>query len=180
MSDKFTGTTVDIYSVAKNRQKINTKIALAQMPELCEFLHEPDLATELEVEITGIEGAKGLPAALLAVKGMLFMRCVRCMQPYQVDIDNEVPFLFAATEADADRLPVDEDDEWEVTVGSEHLNIADWVQEEVILSLPAFPKHDDCDSPEGITEVQSDDYEQEEKPNPFANLREMLAKKQES
>ena len=64
MSDKFTGTTVDIYSVAKNRQKINTKIALAQMPELCEFLHEPDLATELEVEITGIEGAKGLPAAL--------------------------------------------------------------------------------------------------------------------
>lgn len=179
MSDNFSSTTVDIYSVAKNRQKINTKITLAQMPELCAFLHEPDPAAELQVQITGIEGAKGLPGALLSVKGTLYMRCVRCMQPYQVYIDNEVPFLFAPTEADADRLPVDEDDDWEVTVGSEHLSIADWVQEEVILSLPSFPKHDDCESPEGITEVQSDDYEQEEKPTPFANLKEMLAKKQE-
>ena len=80
------------------------------------------------------------------------------------------------SEAEANRLPVDEDEEWEVVVGSEHLKVADWVQEEVILSLPTFPKHEDCEAPYS-EHLQADGQEaKEEKPKPFANLRELLKK----
>ena len=45
--------------------------------------------------------------------------------------------------------------------------MADWVQEEAILSLPAMPLHDDC---EMAYENTSDEEVEAEKPNPFAAL----------
>ena len=47
------------------------------------------------------------------------------------------------------------------------LSVADWVQEEAILSLPAMPLHDDC---EMDYENTSDEVVEAEKPNPFAAL----------
>lgn len=176
MSKAQNFSTVDIFSIASNRQKINTKVAVSEMPELESLIINSEESHPFEVEIEGIEGVRGLPAALLTVKGKLQMRCIRCMKPLGVEIDREVPFLFVRSEAEANRIPVEEDDEWEVVVGSEHLNVAEWVQEEVILSLPSFPRHDDCEAPQ--SSVLNDDFEEEEleKPKPFANLRDLLKK----
>ena len=52
-------------------------------------------------------------------------------------------------------------------VASRSLSVADWVQEEAILSLPAMPLHDDC---EMDYENTSDEVVEAEKPNPFAAL----------
>lgn len=49
--------------------------------------------------------------------------------------------------------------------GARSLSVADWVQEEAILSLPAMPLHDDC---EMAYENTSDEEVEAEKPNPFA------------
>ena len=53
------------------------------------------------------------------------------------------------------------------SAGSRSLSVADWVQEEAILSLPAMPLHDDC---EMDYENTSDEVVEAEKPNPFAAL----------
>ena len=168
--------TVDIFSIARNRQKINTTVAVSEMPELAGMIVDADVCKPFEVQIEGTDGIKGLPAAILTVKGCVQMLCTRCTKPVEIAIDREVPFLFVKSEAEANRLPVDEDEEWEVVVGSEHLKVADWVQEEVILSLPTFPKHEDCEAPYS-EHLQADMQEaKEEKPKPFANLRELLKK----
>ncbi len=165
---------VDIFTIARDRQKIQTQVKLGDMPELKAFLSDPDDSDTLSVEIEGIEGDKGLPGARLKIQGMLHMNCVRCTKPVEVPIDRDVPFLFVKSEEEANRLPI-EDEDWEVVVGSDRMNVAHWVQEEVILSLPNFPQHDDCEAPH----VQSNpEFEQEmtEKPKPFANLRDLMQK----
>ena len=122
------------------------------------------------------EPAASLPAAMLTIKGKVQMRCTRCTQPIDIDIEREVPFLFVKSEAEANRIPVEEDEEWEVVVGSEHMDVAAWVQEEIILSLPNFPRHDDCEAPLKHSDIASEDEEVIERPKPFANLRDLLKK----
>lgn len=168
--------TVDIFSVAVNRQKINTTVSISEMSELESLIINSETVKPFEVCIEGIEGIRGLPGAMLTVKGRVQMRCIRCMNSIEVEIDRQVPFLFVKTEAEANRIPVDEDEEWEVVVGSEHMDVAHWVQEEVILSLPTFPRHDDCQAPESDALNSDLEEEFEEKPKPFANLRDLLKK----
>ena len=50
-------------------------------------------------------------------------------------------------EAEADAIPIDEDEDTEIIVGSSALGLADWVEEEAILSLPIAPRHEDCSAP---------------------------------
>ena len=174
--DKQNFSTVDIFSVAGNRQKINTTVDISEMPELQTLIIDTESVKPFEVSIEGTEGVRGLPGALLSIKGSVQMRCTRCMNPIDVEIDREVPFLFVKSEAEANRIPVDEDEEWEVVVGSEHMDVAHWVQEEVILSLPTFPRHEDCEAPESEALNSQFEEELEEKPKPFANLRDLLKK----
>ncbi len=169
---------IDIFSVAKNRQHVQTTVSLEAMPELASLLSAGEASEPFVVDIEGIEGDKGLPGALLSIHGSVFMNCVRCTRPVSVNIDREVPFLFVKDEAQANAVPV-EDEDWEIVVGSEHMNIAEWVQEEIILSLPGFPQHDDCEAPQ-VSEDKQFERAIEVKPNPFAQLREMLKEKQKN
>ena len=166
--------TVDIFSVATNRQKINTTVNISEMPELASLIINSETVKPFAIE--GTEGVRGLPAAILTIDGKVQMRCTRCTQPIDIDIEREVPFLFIKSEAEANRIPVEEDEEWDVVVGSEHMDVAAWVQEEIILSLPNFPRHDDCEAPLKHSDIASEDEEVIERPKPFANLRDLLKK----
>lgn len=168
--------TVDIFAVASNRQKINTTVAVSEMPELIGLIINSEKVLPFEVQIEGTEGVRGLPGAILCIRGQVQMRCTRCTQPIDIEIDREVPFLFVHSEAEANRIPIEENEEWEVVVGSEHMNVAEWVQEEVILSLPTFPRHEDCQAPENPSSSDQNDEEITQRPKPFANLRDLLKK----
>ena len=168
--------TVDIFAVASNRQKINTTVTISEKPELSGLIINSEKVLPFEVQIEGTEGVRGLPGAILTITGRVQMRCTRCTQPIDIEIDREVPFLFVRSEAEANRIPIEEDEDWEVVVGSEHMNVAEWVQEEVILSLPTFPRHEDCQAPENPSSSDQNDEEISQRPKPFANLRDLLKK----
>lgn len=117
--------------------------------------------------VTGLGIVERLPAASLSFEGTVVMQCARCNEPVSVPVSRELVFRFTKTEAEANALPLDEEgDDEEVIVGSRSLSVADWVQEEAILSLPAMPLHD-C---EMDYENTSDEVVEAEKPNPFAAL----------
>ncbi len=166
---------IDIFSVARNRKTVQTQIKVTDMPELVAFLCDVADDDTFSVEIVGVEGARGLPGAILSFKGEVNVPCTHCMKSIAVTVEREVPFLFVKTEAEANRMPIDEDEDWEITVGSSHMNIADWVQEEAILSLPAFPKHETCEANE-MVQKHKKVQEDVKKPNPFANLRALMQK----
>jgi uncharacterized protein len=79
-----------------------------------------------------------------------------------------------ATEQDADDYPV-EDEEREALVASQHFNLLETIEDEVLLSLPLIPKH-----PEGFCEPHASSFGGDaeeglsEKPeNPFNILKNM-------
>ena len=49
-----------------------------------------------------------------------------------------------ASEEELNALPLDDDDEAEAIVGGRSTDIAAWLEDEAILSLPLVPRHDDC------------------------------------
>ena len=78
----------------------------------------------------------------LTVDATLTTSCVYCAEPCRLRIEKTVPFLLTQTEDEADSLPIEEDGEFDVIVGSTHFDLAHLVEEELLLSLPgADQKH---------------------------------------
>lgn len=154
--------TLDVFEIARTRQTVEGTLELDEMPELAHFIQA--LEGSLKFSVTGLGIVERLPAASLSFEGTVVMQCARCNEPVSVPVSRELVFRFTKTEAEANALPLDEE---EVIVGSRSLSVADWVQEEAILSLPAMPLHDDC---EMDYENTSDEVVEAEKPNPFAAL----------
>ena len=160
---------IDVFEVARAKTTVTGTIPLDEMPELA--MSVADLEGEgLRYEVTGLGTIERLPAASLKIEGAVVMACARCLQSVTVPVEREVVFCFVKNEEEADKLPLDEeDDEIEVIVGSRRLSVAAWVQEETILSLPSMPMHDDCDL-DWEEEEEEELPAAEEKPNPFAAL----------
>ena len=154
--------TLDVFEIARTRQTVEGTLELDEMPELAHFIQA--LEGSLKFSVTGLGIVERLPAASLSFEGTVVMQCARCNEPVSVPVSRELVFRFTKTEAEANALPLDEE---EVIVGSRSLSVADWVQEEAILLLPAMPLHDDC---EMDYENTSDEVVEAEKPNPFAAL----------
>lgn len=158
--------TLDIFEIARTRQTVEGELQLEEMPELAAFVES--LEGPLTFSVTGLGVIERLPAASLRFAADVVMQCARCNEPVVYSIERELTFRFTKTEAEANALPLDEEgDDEEVIVGSRSLSVADWVQEEAILSLPAMPVHEDC---EMDFEPDPEEVVMSEKPNPFAAL----------
>ena len=57
----------------------------------------------------------------------------------------------------------------EIVVGSRKFDVAAWVEEELILSLPLFAQHDDCEPDEERMQTE-ETSETMQRANPFACL----------
>jgi uncharacterized protein len=119
-------------------------------------------------------GSESLQTMDLGLKGHIHLICQRCSQDCAVDLDEKRRFLLLATEQDADDYPV-EDEEREALVASQHFNLLETIEDEILLSLPLIPKH-----PEGVCEPHASSFGGDaeeglsEKPeNPFNILKNM-------
>ncbi len=114
--------------------------------------------------------AKGLPQPwlFLNVSTSLPLTCQRCLGPVDVAVQIERAFRFVETEAQAE----EEDDESpeDVLVLSREFDLAALIEDEVLMDLPAVPRHDTCPLPVKLAAVDADFEEVATKPNPFAVL----------
>ena len=155
--------TIDCFAFARAGRRIEGGVAVAQLPRLAEFVATSEGALRYGIE--GLIDDDGHPAADLHLDGQLNLICQRCNAPLQFGIDRTTRFRFVATEEELNSLPI-EDDESDAVVGARNMIIHDWVEDEVILSLPLVPRHDECAAP-----LASDDTENPVlASNPFAVL----------
>jgi uncharacterized protein len=96
------------------------------------------------------------------------------MQDCAVDLAEKRRFVLLATEDLADDYPI-EDEEREALVASQHFNLLETIEDEILLSLPLIPKH-----PEGFCEPQASSFGDEgeedtleKSENPFNILKNM-------
>ena len=112
--------------------------------------------------------ASGAPEATLqlSVQTTVALQCQRCLQPLLHPLVIERAFRFARDEDEAARLDEEVDDD--VLVLVKHLDLADLIEDEIILSLPLVPRHESCPQPLLTQEAQAHDAEPA--PHPFAAL----------
>ena len=99
----------------------------------------------------------------------LVLECQRCNQELIHRLQRDAQFRFVASEEELNALPI-EDDEVDVVVGTHHMDLAAWVEDEAILSLPLVPRHEDCRPAVPLTAAEEAAGAGEPPPNPFAAL----------
>ncbi len=145
---------------------------LAELPRLVASLFVPPAADDRvgwQARFSQLEQAGGPPQLWLDVEAHahVTLQCQRCLQALQEPLAMQRRFRFVASEAEAERLDAESDDDHLVL--EPRLNLRALVEDELILELPIVPRHaGDCPEPLPLAAAAADEPEQ--RPNPFAAL----------
>jgi uncharacterized protein len=106
-----------------------------------------DRAGEVQYEVRGILWDEK-PALELKIEGWLMVRCLRCLGPmrWPVRIENRV--RLARNDADLDMA---DEEGVDAIPASQELNVAELVEDELLLQWPIAPRHDVHGDVEGVT-----------------------------
>lgn len=130
----------------------------------------PDLTWSCKAEIRKPRASEPQVWMQVQAQGAAFLTCQRCLKPVRVPMDLSTWFRFARDEATA--AEIDADSEEDVLALTRHLDLRELIEDELLLTLPLVPRHDECPEPlpmsHGDAEVSAG--EAEERPNPFAAL----------
>ena len=131
-------------------------------------------AWQMETHFENSPGSEPRQILDLALKGRLHLVCQRCLQDCAVNLDEKRRFILVATEAEADDYPL-EDEEQEPLVASQHFNLLETIEDEVLLSLPLIPKHPEgfCEPHATVFGLEDEDERSDERENPFNILKNM-------
>ena len=132
-------TVIDSLEFARTGQALHGSLLLPELGRLKDSL--ADAVGTVEFEVTGGHDARHRPILKVAVHGTLRLQCQRCLEAldYPLQILNTL-LLVGASEAAAGELD-DEEIEW--IEASRELDLARLVEDEILLSLPYAPRHEE-------------------------------------
>ncbi|TKC83887.1 DUF177 domain-containing protein [Trinickia terrae] len=183
----------DVFEFARSGRQAAGAVRVSQLPRMLNevpeeapdrdtvFTWQAEGSTQPELQDDGTEGQQ--PYLRLAVHGSAWLECQRCLSPYEQAFDIDATYRLAATEAEVEEFPLD-DDEVDVIVGSRQFDLVDLIEEDLLLALPLVPKHEVCpqvheslvsgvggaDEDEDAEESSDEPDGESDKPNPFAAL----------
>jgi uncharacterized protein len=130
---------IDAFELARDQATIEGCFPLAALPRLASALVRP--VGEMRYRIQGQLDDQARPGARMDLYADLALECQRCNQPFYFRLEREARFRFVDSEEELNALPI-EDDEVDVIVGELHMDVATWIEDEAILSLPLVPRHE--------------------------------------
>lgn len=134
------------------------------------FLRLRDMLASDEGEVAyaleGMRDERGRPSLLVRVRGTLPLRCQRCLEPMQLDVDSQALLVLAQTLAEIHAEPADAQAPDRVVAGKE-MPVRDLIEDELILAVPYAPRHEHCEARVGT-------FGEGKTVSPFAGLRGMM------
>src|SRR5467141_2682948 len=94
----------------------------------------------LEYQLRGERASNGKRCLRLSVRGSVQMPCQRCLDPLLVSIAIDAELQLA----ESLREIAEADDEIDRVLASRRMDVAQLVEDEVILALPVVPRHEAC------------------------------------
>ena len=153
-------------------------LAITDMPRLAKEVASINpgdgFAWQMETHFEDSPGSEPLQILDLVLNGRLHLVCQCCLQDCAIDLDEKRRFILVASEAEADAYPL-EDEEQEPLVASQHFNLLETMEDEVLLSLPLIPKHPEgfCEPHATVFGLEDEDGALDERENPFNVLKNM-------
>ncbi|MGB8339397.1 MAG: YceD family protein [Burkholderiales bacterium] len=135
-------THIDGMQFARREQSVEGGFAVKDMPRLRETLASRD--GEIRYRIEGRFQANDRPVLECNISGLVELQCQRCLEPINHPLRIQSRLVLVSSEA---ALPdtQDEPDEADTIVASHEMNVAELVEEEILLSLPLVPRHEVCE-----------------------------------
>ena len=140
-------TVIDSLEFARTGAQLSGGVPVAAMARLQDSLL--DQAGEVRFELRGGHDARRRPILSLDISGTLRLQCQRCLGAldYPLRLANTLLLVGAAAAAAGD--PDDGEAEW--IEASAKLDLAALVEEEILLSLPYAPRHEEGQCEQGQT-----------------------------
>jgi uncharacterized protein len=163
---------VDPRKLAKQDGEIRGETTVGELPRLREF--ENSLEERVEVHLRFFQDELGYHVVEGIIETRLALRCQRCLEPVDWPIEVEVSLGMAWGEDQMKALP-DAYDPWLIT--SDQMPLAELIEEEILLALPAVTLHEACphalfeDNAQDPTDEPADPEDEDE--NPFAVLAQL-------
>jgi len=114
-----------------------------------------------------LAGAGAQPSLSVGADTDVTLECQRCLQPMRVPLHAERRIFFVEGEDRAAALDAESDDD--VLALTPALDLADLIEDELLLALPLVPRHEQCPEPLPRAFVD-DDAAIDPADNPFAAL----------
>jgi len=145
------------------------RLAFARMKRLLEVVANAEGTAEVALNFA-IDG-QGIPNVRGQISAVLELTCQRCLETMKIPVTVKISLGIVGSENEAKRLPEQYDP---VVMHGEQLLIAEMVEDEILLALPAIPRHDpaDCAAAERAEKVRQDRAGESDASaaNPFAVL----------
>lgn len=93
-------------------------------------------------QLRSLPGEPAQPWLSLAASAEVWLCCQRCLQPYMLSLQVNNQIRFVASEAEAEALDAEIDDD--VLALSRSLDLQTLIEDELLLALPIVPKHEVC------------------------------------
>lgn len=119
-------------------------------------------AAPIRWRISGGKDAFGRPLLTVRLDGAVPLVCQRCLQPFVSPVAQQTDLLLARDETELAQLDVDET---EVVLANATLDPRNLVEDELLLSLPLSPRHDENECAAARRSTADND-----KQSPFAGL----------
>ncbi len=170
---------LNIDNFGKARGQLQDALPLAEFDRLLEEAQgmSPDTAVHFSAQGDLRAGADGTEQVWLVLRGQVDLpqTCQRCLGTVAAPVHFEREFRFVATEEVA--AVEDETSEEDVLVTARDFNLLELVEDELLMALPAVPKHEVCPDAVKLQVADADFVETtQEKPNPFAVLGQLKRK----
>jgi uncharacterized protein len=178
----------DAWSFSRLGERICSEDVQFGFPRLAD--DENILSSHVERwEISGRINAKSESVIRFQGRFTAELSCVVCGSGVQHVIDFDRHLVLMTSEAQADAYDEESlDDQTDVVACPGAINLRDWLEDEILLACPMFPKHDACAEEAGRSwREEGDDEENTEDPQddtaggptqevqrPFANLGDLL------
>ena len=129
-------TVIDSLEFARTGQTLSGGVQIPGLTRLKESLY--DELGEVRFELKGAEDARSRPVLALEIRGVLHLRCQRCLGLLECPLSVSSTLLLAGPGAGDFE---EEDVEWIEASGE--LDVGGLVEDEIILSLPYSPRHEE-------------------------------------
>jgi uncharacterized protein len=149
-------------------RRVELVIPVAQLSRIAEWLASADGTVTGTVDLSR---RSGRIIADVKFEAQLTLRCQRCLGPLQATFEGGSEVALLAAESEAATVP----QEFETALAPDgRMRLADLVEEELLLALPAAPRHADGQCPGASPDSRS--REEADVQRPFASLGELLGR----
>lgn len=127
---------IDPFRLARAGESLAGRLGLAPMSRIEGMVPHRDAVADVVLHFYCADDSRPRVDGQLSAR--LQVRCQRCLEPVLIEIRREIRLMPVATDAEAAAVDADYEP---LLVDGDGVKLADLVEDELILSMPAYPCH---------------------------------------